>query len=130
MNWEVILYEASILAESGAKVALLLIGGLLLLQLARTERLKHVSAATQELIGAACETVDELQQTLVDDLKAAHEDGKLDEAEKAMLKAKLLEITLKKMSEPAKKLLIAAGKDISALIQGAAEAWIEAKKAK
>lgn len=130
MNWEVILYEASILAESGAKVALLLIGGLLLLQLARTERLKRMSAATQELIGAACETVDELQQTLVDDLKAAHEDGKLDEAEKAMLKAELLEITLKKMSEPAKKLLIAAGKDISALIQGAAEAWIEAKKAK
>lgn len=130
MNWEVILYEASILAESGAKVVLLVLGGLLLLKLAHTEKLKHIAAATQELISAACETVDELQQTLVDDLKAAHEDGKLDEAEKAMLKAKLLEITLKKMSEPAKKLLIAAGKDISALIQGAAEAWIEAKKAK
>ena len=69
-------------------------------------------------------TVRELQQTLVEGLKAAHEDGKLTKDEIAMLGKKLLEETVKKMSAPAADLLAAAAVDVTALIQGAGESWI------
>ena len=69
-------------------------------------------------------TVRELQQTLVEGLKAAHEDGKLTKDEIAMLGKKLLEETVKKMSAPAADLLAAAAVDLNALIRGAGESWI------
>ena len=69
-------------------------------------------------------TVRELQQTLVERLKAAHEDGKLTEDEIAMLGTELLEGTIKKTSAPAADLLAAAAVDVTALIQGAGESWI------
>jgi len=73
-------------------------------------------------------TVRELQQTLVEGLKAAHEDGKLTKDEIAMLGKKLLEETVKKMSEPTANLLAAAAVDLTALIRGAGESWIAALK--
>lgn len=78
-----------------------------------------------EAIGA---TVAELQQTLVDDLKAAAEDGKLDEDEIKMLSERLIAGTMDKLSEPAIECVKAAGIDIVAYIEQVAEAFIHNAK--
>ena len=120
-----------IIMESIVKVAgsfvLMLIGVLgtrLTLKVGKREELAAINAAKDEVIQAAELTVRELQQTLVEGLKAAHEDGKLTKDKIAMLGKKLLEETVKKMSAPAADLLAAAAVDVTALIQGAGESWI------
>ena len=67
-------------------------------------------------------------QTVVADLKATREDGKLTESEIASLGHKLLVKTKEKMSVPAMNLLTAAAVDVNALIKGAGESWINALK--
>ena len=97
-------------------------------KLAKRAELDSINTAQQELITAAQLTVGELQQTVVDGLKASHEDGKLTEDEIMALGKRLIEMTLEKMSVPAQKVLNAAGVDIVALIQGAGEDWINNMK--
>ena len=70
----------------------------------------------------------ELQQTVVDEWKAASADGKLTEDEVMELGIMLIQKATAKMSEPAKNLLQAAGVDLAALIQGAGEAMIRELK--
>ena len=125
-----------IIMESIVKVAgsfvLMLIGVLgtwLTLKVGKREELAAINTAKDEVIQAAQLTVEELQQTLVEGLKAAHEDGKLTKDEIALLGKKLLEETVKKMSAPAADLLAAAAVDVTALIQGAGESWIAKVKA-
>ena len=127
---------ADIIMESVVQVVatlmLTLIGVLgtwLSLKLGKNEELAAINAAKDEVINAASLTVLELQQTLVEGLKAAHEDGKLTEEEIAMLGKKLVDGTIDKMSAPAAKLLAAAAVDTTALIHGAGEAWIAKLKA-
>lgn len=105
------------------------LGTWLTLKLGKKEELAAINAAKDEVINAASLTVLELQQTLVEGLKAAHEDGKLTEEEIKMLGDKLVEGTIDKMSAPAAKLLAAAAVDTTALIHGAGEAWITKLKA-
>lgn len=90
--------------------------------------LEGISIATDEVIKMATITIGELQQTIVDDLKANAADGKLTKEEIAMLGEKLIEKTLEKMSQPVYNLLNAAGTDIIALIKGAGEDWINSLK--
>lgn len=114
-----------------AALLLTLIGVLgtwLTAKLAKKTELANIAAATNEATEAAQSTVLALQQTTVEAMKAASEDGKLTEAEIKELGALLLEKALDKMSEPAKALLISAGKDISAIIQDAGEAMILSMK--
>ena len=80
--------------------------------------------ATDEAKDAAITTVLELQQTVVDDLKAAAVDGKLTKEEIAKLKNDLISMSMAKLSDTSVKILIAAGVDISAIITGAGEALI------
>ena len=105
------------------------LGTWLTLKLGKKEELAAINVAQQEVIRLAHLTVEELQQTLVEGLKAAHEDGKLTKDEIAMLGQKLLDGTIDKMSAPAADLLAAAAVDVTALIQGAGEAWITKLKA-
>lgn len=110
-----------------ATLLLTLIGVLgtwLSLKLAKREELKSIAAATDEATRAAQLTVMELQQTTVEAMKAASEDGKLSQAEIEQLGALLLEKALDKMSKPAVELLKGAGVDICGLITGAGEALI------
>lgn len=110
-----------------ATLLLTLIGVLgtwLSLKLAKREELKGIAAATDEATRAAQLTVMELQQTTVEAMKAASEDGKLSQAEIEQLGALLLEKALDKMSAPAVNLLKGAGVDICGLITGAGEALI------
>ena len=88
--------------------------------------LVNVSLAIDEATEAARQTVGELEQTMVKDLKAASADGKLSEEDITSLGINLYNITMRKLSEPAKVLLEAVSVDIQALITSAAEDWINA----
>ena len=97
-------------------------------KIGKRHELASIAAATEDATEAARRTVLELQQTVVDGMKAASEDGKLSEAEIEHLGALLLEKALAQMSNPAKQVLAAAGKDVCAIIQSAGEAMILAMK--
>ena len=99
-------------------------GSWLLAKLAKRAELAGIQSATDELISAAQITVMELQQTVVEGLKAASSDGKLTEDEINGLGVMLLNGTKEKMSAPSMNLLIAAGADIDKIIKGAGEALI------
>lgn len=104
------------------------LGAWLTTKLAKKEELKNITAATNELVGAAQITVLELQQTLVDGWKKTNADGKLTDDEKKWLRKTLLDKTKDKMSTPAMDLLIAAGVDVNAIITGAGESMIRSIK--
>lgn len=101
------------------------LGAWLTAKIGKNKSLQNIHAAQQEVISMASLTVSELQQRLVDGLKAAHEDGKLTKDEIAALGEELLNGTMAKMSDTTFGLLDAAGVDIVALIQGAGEAWVK-----
>ena len=76
-----------------ANLAITLIGvagAWLVTQIGKSQQLKTINAAVGELTTAAEQTVYELQQTVVDDLKAASADGKLTQEEITVLGKKLL----------------------------------------
>ena len=109
---------------------LISVGGAYLTSLiARNEKLKSIGTATQQVIDAAIQTTGELQQTVVNDLKAASADGKLSEADIQMLYHDVIDLTLDKLSMPTVNLLNSVGADIEAIIHGATEDWINTIKA-
>lgn len=119
------------LIESGVQVLAALVTALIgvagtwiTVQIGKVKQLQTVQIATDEAKNAAITTVLELQQTVVDDLKAAAVDGKLTKEEIAMLKNDLLSMSMAKLSDASVKVLTAAGVDISAIITGAAEAMV------
>ena len=108
---------------------LISVGGAYLTSLiAKHEKLKSISEATQQVIDAAIQTTGELQQTVVGDLKAASADGKLSNEEINTLYHDVVVLTLDKLSVPTINLLNAAGADIEAIIHGATEDWINTMK--
>jgi len=120
------------LIEYGMQIAATLLitligvlGAYLSAKLGKSANLQNIDTAQKEVIRAAELTVGELQQTLVDGLKAASEDGKLTDDEISSLKQQLLDRTIKKLSAPAYTLLQAASVDVEALITGAGESLIE-----
>lgn len=123
MNTVIIETIVSVLAN----LAITLIGvagAWLVTQIGKSQQLKTINAAVGELTTAAEQTVYELQQTVVDDLKAASADGKLTQEEITDLGKKLLEGTLAKMSGSGIGVLKAANVDINAIVTGAGEALI------
>ena len=106
-------------------VALIGVGGTwLTAKIGKVKQLQTVQIATNEAKDAAITTVLELQQTVVDDLKAAAVDGKLTKEEIEKLKNDVLSMSMAKLSNASVKVLTAAGVDISAIITGAAESAI------
>ena len=97
-------------------------------RIAKTEKFKSLSEVLTQLSATVEDTVDELQQTVVDGLKAAASDGKLTPEEVSALNAKLLDLVKAKMAQPAIDLLSAAQIDLNALIAGMAEAAIKKMK--
>lgn len=104
------------------------LGTWLTAQIGKRNELASIAAATDEATIAAQNAVLALQQTVVEAMKEASEDGKLSEAEIQHLGAMLLEKALAQISDPAKNLLNAAGKDITAIIEDAGEAMILSMK--
>lgn len=108
---------------------LISVGGAYLTSLiAKHEKLKAISEATQQVINAAIQTTGELQQTVVGDLKQASVDGKLSKEEIDTLYHDVVVLTLDKLSAPTIDLLNAVGADIEAIIHGATEDWINTMK--
>ena len=123
MNTVIIETIVSVLAN----LAITLIGvagAWLVTQIGKSQQLKTINAAVGELTTAAEQTVYELQQTVVDDLKAASADGKLTQEEITVLGKKLLEGALAKMSDSGIGVLKAANVDINAIVTSAGEALI------
>ena len=114
--------------QIAATLLIMLIGVLgtwLTMQLGKNAKLKNINDAQKELIRAAKITVGELQKTTVEALKASHLNGKLTSQEIALLREKLRDKTLEKLSAPAYTLLAAASVDVEGLILGVGESWIE-----
>ena len=101
------------------------LGTWLTAKICKFQELNNITAATNEAINAAQITVLELQQTIVDGLKAAKEDGKLTDDEIEILGVMLIDKTVEKMSDSAINLLVSAGVDITSIIKGAGEAMIK-----
>lgn len=94
----------------------------------KREELEGIAAATENVANITAITIGELQQTVVNDLKAIAEDGKLSAEEIQTLNRKLIDKTLEKMSDPVFTLLNNSGVDVIALIKGAGEDWINSLK--
>lgn len=108
---------------------LISVGGAYLTALiARSEKLKTIGLATQQVVDAAIQTTGELQQTVVGDLKAASADGKLSKEDIDTLYHDVVVLTVDKLSTPTINLLNAVGADIEAIIHGATEDWINTMK--
>ncbi len=129
MNEVVIETVVSILANL-AVTLISVFGAWLLMQINKSQKLMTINEAVDELTKAAEQTVLELQQTVVDDLKAASIDGKLTQDEIDDLGKKLLQGTLTKMSDAGMGVLKAANVDINAIITGAGEAMVATMKKK
>ena len=117
--------KAATIVQTLILTAIGILGTWVSLKLSASAKLKNVGAAWDEAVKSAQLTVGELKQTIVDDLKAAHSDGKLTDQEIARLKTKLLDMSVEKMSKPAYDILIAASVDVEALIMGAGQAFID-----
>ena len=101
-----------------------LLGAWLSAKLAKKIELANIRAATDIVTSETITTVNELQQTTVEKLKAAHKDGKLTPEEIKELGDKLLEITEYKLADSVKGLLVAAKIDLENLIRSQAESYI------
>ena len=103
-------------------------GSWLLNKMKQQKGLENIAMATEQVIQAAQVTVRELQQTLVGNWKEQQENGKLTAEQIIELKQKVIEITLKKLSEPTLKLLESAKIDVESMITSSAEAYIDELK--
>ena len=95
---------------------------------AKRAETENVSEALRALTEAAKTTVGELQQTIVEPLKAAAADGKLTPDEIADLRNMLVAQTKQKMLPSAINIINAAGADIEAIILGVGENLINKAK--
>lgn len=112
-------------------LTLISVGGTwLTVQLGKRQELAAITAATQNVIDATMLTAAELQQTTVEALKSAAEDGKLSNDDIMWLNQQLLAQTKEKLSVNVYDLINAAGADIEAIILGAGEAWVQGLKGK
>lgn len=92
--------------------------------IAKSKRLAHIAIAMNELERVVTNVVGDLQQTVVEGLKAASENGKLSKTDIQYLGEELIKKTAAQISAPAAETLQAAGVDIEAMIHSIAEAWI------
>lgn len=112
-------------------LTLISVGGTwLTVKLGKRQELAAITAATQNVIDATKLTAAELQQTAVEALKSAADDGKLSNDDIMWLNQQLLAQTKAKLSVNVYDLINAAGADIEALILGAGEAWVQKLKSK
>ena len=91
----------------------------------QTKKLETVAAAMEQLDTVVCNVVGELQQTMVEHLKASTADGKLSEEDIYDLGKLLVLKTKEQLSDPTAKTLEATGIDMETMIHSIAEAYIE-----
>lgn len=94
----------------------------------KNKKLQNLNLANQELCKIVKQTVRELKQTIVAELKEKSPDGKLTDIQIADLNARLLTLVKAKTDEVTIALLTAAGADLDALIIGQCEAYLDKLK--
>ena len=94
----------------------------------KNKKLQNLNLAYQELCKIVKQTVRELNQTIVAELKEKSPDGKLTDIQIADLNARLLTLVKAKTDEVTIALLTAAGADLDALIIGQCEAYLDKLK--
>lgn len=90
----------------------------------KSKRLEHIAAAMDELERVVKTVVGDLQQTVVEGLKAASVDGKLSDEEVYDLGKLLVLKVSEQLSDPASTTIKAAGIDMTEAIHSIAEAYI------
>lgn len=90
----------------------------------KTHKLDHVATAMEELERVVKTVVGDLQQTVVEGLKAASVDGKLSDEEIYDLGKILVLKVSEQLSNPASTTIKAAGIDMTEAIHSIAEAYI------
>lgn len=94
----------------------------------KNKNLQNLSLANQKLCDIVKQTVRELNQTIVTQLKAESPDGKLTGAQIDDLNARLLTMVKAKTDEATIAVITAAGADLDALITGQCEAYLDTLK--
>lgn len=97
-------------------------------KIGKSAKLKNLSIAINLVLEMTRQTAEELQQTIVGDLKATRPGGKLEPADVDALGLKLLEKVKKKVDLASQELIKAAGIDLDALITGECEAFLNRLK--
>lgn len=90
----------------------------------KTRELEHVASAMDELENVVTTVVGDLQQTIVENLKAASADGKLSQEDIYDLGKLLVMKVTEQLSNPASTTIKAAGIDMTEAIHSIAEAYI------
>lgn len=99
-------------------------------KLGQNVKLTNVSVALQTVCEIAQQTAEELQQTIVADLKAERPDGKLTRDDVRDLNTRLRALVKAKLDTATIRLVTASGADLDALISGACEAFLSRQKAR
>ena len=94
----------------------------------KNKKLQNLTLANEEVCKIVKQTVRELNQTIVNQLKADSLDGKLTEEQITELNETLLALVKAKANEATIALLTAAGTDLDALITGQCEAYLDVLK--
>lgn len=94
----------------------------------KNKKLQNLNLANQELCKIVKQTVRELNQTIVAELKENSPNGKLTDVQIADLNERLLALVKAKTDEVTIALLTAAGTDLDALITGQCEAYLDKLK--
>lgn len=90
----------------------------------KSRQLEHIASAMEELERVVKNVVGDLQQTIVEGLKAASADGKLSDEEIYDLGKMLIMKVSEQLSDPASTTIKAAGIDMTEAIHSIAEAYI------
>lgn len=99
-------------------------GSWLTMKIGDKKELENIARAQEDFAIVIRSVVNELKQTTVEALKAAHTDGKLTKDEIIMLGEMLEKKSLSLLSKPTENLLNAAGVDIVNFIHATAEDYI------
>ena len=94
----------------------------------KNKKLQNLTLANQELCKIVKQTVRELQQTVVNQLKEEATNGKLTGEQIETLRDRLLELVKAKADETTVAMITAAGADLDALITGQCEAYLDVLK--
>lgn len=127
--YEVIIENLSEVIAVLLKMLIGILGTWLTIKLGKREEAKTLAIALAEATEAVQDTVLELKQTIVDNLKANSPNGKLTAEEIDALRHQLIVTTESKLSLVAMEVIAAAGTDLEALILGKGEAFIAELKA-
>ena len=118
---DVIITEAVKVASTFLIMLIGVLGTWLTLKVGKHAEFQTIATALDTLTEMARQTVGELEQTIVKDMKAAAADGKLTDDEITALGVTLYNRTIRKMSDPMMDALRAASVDVQAVITSAGE---------